>query len=283
MPQLLVTCHPKDRFTSGGYLMHAMLLRLQGSSVKVKLQRHWNDRPPADLVIPHIDLTIWPQPVTEFLAHYPNVANRRVVDISKRRISRYLVGPDDAWAGPVIVKSDSNYGGQVDRRRADAEPSPAAPPRLLPPHRGDYEVYAGIAAVPSLVWRDPTLVVERFLAERKGELYGLRQLMVCGNRFATRLQWSTAPVVKGKTVVERQIIYDPPPPEVRAVVDEHGLDFGKVDFTIIDGKAFVFDIARTPTGPVLIKENPGVIGFLAKGIRSLLERGSDSVAAKATP
>ena len=275
MPTLLVTCHPNDRFMTGGYLLHAMLMIMERARVTLKIQRHWNERPKADLVIPHIDLTVWPETLTAFLAHYPNVVNRRLTDISKRHISRYLVGPDDAWAGPVIVKSDSNYGGFIDRLNLAGDAEPTSPQPLLPIQRGKYSVYPGIKAVPRAVWDDPTLVVERFLAERKGELYGLRQLMVCGNRFVTRQQWSSDPVVKGETVVERRIIYDPPPPEVREAIDEHGVDFGKVDFTIVDGKAYVFDIARTPTGPILIKEHPQVIAFLAKGLHPLLARGRD--------
>ncbi len=282
MPTLLVTCHPNDRFMTGGYLLNAMLMTLKRSRVTLKVQRQWNDRPTADLVIPHIDLTVWPAALNDFLDHYPNVVNRRLTDISKRRISRYLVRPDDAWDGPVIVKSDSNYGGLIDRvNRADR---PQAVSRLLlPVHRGKYLVYPRIAAVPKAAWDDPTLVVERFLAERKGELYGLRQLMVCANRFVTRQQWSTDPVVKGEHVVERRIIYDPPPPEVREAVDAFGVDFGKVDFTIVDGKAFVFDIARTPTGPILIKEHPDVIAFLAKGLHTLMARKADRLADAAGP
>ncbi len=285
MPTLLVTCHPNDRFMTGGYLLHAMLMALKHSRVTLKVQRHWDERPPADLVIPHIDLTVWPETLTDFLAHYPNVVNRRLTDISKRRISRYLVERNDAWDGPVIAKSDSNYGGFIDRKNlaVDAAPAAAAPKPSLPVHHGRYIVYPSIKSVPGFVWKDPAMVVERFLAERKGELYGLRQLMVCDNRFVTRHQWSTDPVVKGESVVERRIIYDPPPPEVRAAIDEHGVDFGKVDFTIVDGRAYVFDIARTPTGPILIKEHPDVIAFLARGLHTLLARKSDRLPDPAQP
>ena len=45
------------------------------------------------------------------MKHYPTVVNRRVTDISKRRISTNLVGPHDTYSGPVILKTDRNFGG----------------------------------------------------------------------------------------------------------------------------------------------------------------------------
>ena len=71
----------------------------------------------ADLVVPHVDLTVLPDDYVRWLARHPRVVNRAVVDISKRRISRLAVGPDDEVDGPVIVKSNRNYGGLPERRR----------------------------------------------------------------------------------------------------------------------------------------------------------------------
>src|SRR5215813_7657365 len=65
----------------------------------------------ADLVIPHVDLTITPKEYQDFLLAYPKVVNRHVWDISKSRISTNLVGRNDSYSGPVIVKTERNYGG----------------------------------------------------------------------------------------------------------------------------------------------------------------------------
>lgn len=283
MPSLLVVCHPNDRFMTGGYVLHAMLMVTKRRGVTLTIQRHWDERPPADLVIPHIDLTIWPETLTSFLAHYPNVVNRRLVDLRKRHISGHLVRADDEWRGPVIVKTDLNYGGIIDRRHAKGELTSAgkiAPPtRVIPEtrlfHLGRYRLFESIAAVPGAVWRDPALVVERYHAERKGDLYGLRQLFIVGETYAMRQNWGPNPVVKGDTTVERYWLDGPPPPDVLAVAREQGVEFGKIDFTVVDGRAFVFDIARTPTGNKWIKTNPDVIARLALGLKSMIERPRD--------
>ncbi len=286
MPNLLVVCHPNDRFMTGSYVLHAMLLAMKGTGVGLKVQRHWDERPPADLVIPHIDLTVWPKSLTDFLAHYPNVANRRLTDISKRHISGHLVRQGDSWQGPVIVKTDMNYGGIVDRRHtrnqakvASGAPGPMTPaavtPETRPYRRGKYSLFASIGAVPKIVWDDPGLIVERYHAERKGDLYGLRQLFLVGETYAVRQAWGPYPVVKGDSTVERHWLEDPPPPEVLDVVRAHGVEFGKIDYTVVNGQPFVFDIARTPTGTRWIKSNPDVIRRLCQGLAPLLARRSD--------
>jgi len=290
MPNLLVVCHPNDRFMTGSYMLHAMLLAMKGTGVGLKVQRHWDQRPPADLVIPHIDLTLWPKSLTDFLAHYPNVVNRRVTDISKRHISRHLVRPGDSWRGPVIVKTNMNYGGIVDRRLSRdvaKDPSPIVPamvtPETRPFHLGKYNLFPTVAAVPKIVWDDPSLIVERYHAERKGDLYGLRQLFLVGETYAMRQAWGPNPVVKGESTVERHWLEGPPPPEVLDVARAHGIEFGKIDFTVVDGQAFVFDIARTPTGTRWIKSNPDVIRHLCRGIKPLLARRRDPQALETTP
>ncbi len=294
MPRLLVVCHPNDRFMTGSYVLHAMLLAMKGKGVGMKVQRHWDERPPADLVIPHIDLTLWPKSLTDFLGHYPNVVNRRLTDISKRHISRHLVRPGDSWRGPVIVKTDMNYGGIVDRRHTRREandtsvaPTPVVPamatPETRPFHLGKYSLFATIAAVPKIVWDDPSLIVERYHAERKGDLYGVRNLFLVGETYAVRQDWGPNPMVKGDSTVERYWLDDPPPPEVLDVVRAQGVEFGKIDYTVVDGQAFVFDIARTPTGTRWIKANPDVIRHLCQGIKPLLARRRDRQALETTP
>src|SRR5215831_5343530 len=70
----------------------------------------------ADLVIPHVDLTVTPKEYRDFFLAYPHVINRRVVDISKSRVSANLVRKNDGYTGPVIVKTERNYGGLPEQR-----------------------------------------------------------------------------------------------------------------------------------------------------------------------
>jgi hypothetical protein len=61
-------------------------------------------------------MTIVPTDYSALMQRYPRVINRRVLDISKSTISANLVRPGDPYAGPVIVKTDRNYGGLPERR-----------------------------------------------------------------------------------------------------------------------------------------------------------------------
>ncbi len=70
---------------------------------------------PADLVFVHVNLSVVPDEYLQFAARYPVAVNGRIRDIRKSSISRNLLRPDDAWSGPVIVKSDLNYAGIPER------------------------------------------------------------------------------------------------------------------------------------------------------------------------
>jgi hypothetical protein len=47
--------------------------------------------------------------------HYPMVINGSVTDISKTVFSDLLVTRDSGYPGPVIVKTNANYGGMRER------------------------------------------------------------------------------------------------------------------------------------------------------------------------
>ena len=62
------------------------------------------------------------------------------------------------------------------------------------------------------------------------------------------------------------------PDEVRAVRRRHGLDFGKIDFVLHDGKAMVFDVNKTPTVYLNKAGQPGkFVRSLADGIDGFLK------------
>lgn len=69
---------------------------------------------PADIVLVHVDLSVVPASYLEFASRYPLVLNGRIRDIRKSVVSSNLVGPGDAWSGPVIAKSDLNCGGWTE-------------------------------------------------------------------------------------------------------------------------------------------------------------------------
>jgi hypothetical protein len=238
---------------------------------------------PDVLVFPHIDLTTTPPRLAEKLGRCARVINRKVIDISKRVISRQLVASPGEYDGPVIVKTNLNFGGKPEYRVLAAvggEPLhklnammkiPWPVSAMLQPEK--YPIYDNPGLVPPQVWGNQQLVVEKFLPEREGDLYCLRQYVFLGSaEFNTRAV-SPDPRVKSGEVVRREVL-DATPPAVRAFREELGFDYGKFDYVMHEGKAIVFDVNRT------FSYNPdsragsahSLLMSLADGIEPLLGR-----------
>jgi len=216
----------------------------------------------ADLVVPHVDLTVLPPEYVAALREHPNVVNRRVVDISKRGFSRHRVTRTDSWDGPVIVKSNRNFGGLPERyrlrrrwwqRRAAQRVLHAAFRRdpdtgfhpLLPLSPSRYPIFESVRDVPRGTFLNPHLHVERFLPERDGSYYCLRCYAFAGASEVNLRIKASNPIVKAAEVADRVEL--PVPEELRALRAERGFDFGKIDYVIVDGQVHVLDLNRTPT------------------------------------
>lgn len=213
--------------------------------------------PPADLGVLHVDLTRVPQPYLDLARHYPRCLNAGAADIAKRRVSRQLVGPGDAYDGPVIVKSDCNFGGLPEHRitLAKAGWMARAWDRLverLPTawtgrlRSGRYFVLPSARQVPDWVWRRPELVVERFLVERRGPHYALNMWFFLGEVDCVATSLATTPQVKAVTTVQRLPLDDRVPEALRRRRRELGFDFGKFDYVLIEGEPCLLDANRTP-------------------------------------
>jgi hypothetical protein len=279
LARILIVCHPRDEtaFHTHNYVMESLAEAWRAHGHAVAVQFGWSQRPPADLVIPHIDVTVLPPDAVAFLASYPNVLNRRLTDISKRRISANLVARRDAWDGPVIVKTDANHGGLPDRQRAPLPRQPSRWDRLRAALRGKlpavapqaYPIFAHRALVPARVWRERSLVVERFLPERDGGLYVLRNWWLLGDAVLDRRETMKAPVIARGNVASRAVEAVTMPPALRALKAALGIDYAKIDYVLHDGAPVVFDIATTPTGRS-IAHVPEYVDVLAAGIDAFL-------------
>lgn len=166
---LVILTHARQGLAPGSLLAHiAALWRAEGRSVVVHQGLR---RPPAaDACLLHVDLTRVPPDYLALTHPYPIRINGRVEDVSRRRTSDLLVARDDAYAGPVIIKTNLNYYGWRERELASrrqrllrrlADALPARWSGRLP--SGDYVVLPEKAAVPAWVWRSDALAVERFL------------------------------------------------------------------------------------------------------------------------
>lgn len=236
--KVAVVVHRNDaKFATARSLLKLLMACWQERGVTIEVVRDV-DRPiDADLVIPHINLTIVPPDYVEFMSGHPRVVNRDLIDISKSKISSGIVGPDDPHDGPVIVKTDRNFGGIPEARLLrDAATT-------LDPHH--YPIYDTLADVPAEVFADRYLVVEKFVPESDEQGYYLRNWTFFGDRGINKVARSNERIVKASNIIHREEV--PVPDDLRTIRADLRADFAKLDYVIRDGRPVLLDVNRTPT------------------------------------
>lgn len=208
--------------------------------------------PSIDALIAHVNLTVVPPQYTDFFGQFGTVINRDITNISKRFVSRNLLARDDPWGGEVIVKTDRNFGGIPEKmieRASRGEPPLSSivqrPWRKVEHvHPGDYPVFTHMSEVPTGVWRNPNLVVEKFIPERDGEMYCNRVSHMMGDKVLCRRVYSRSKVIKGSRIEWSEEVDLPDDfDEVRSGL---GLDYGKIDFVVHNNRMHVLDVNKTP-------------------------------------
>jgi hypothetical protein len=289
--RVVVLLHARDdRAEARPYILWALCERWRERGVEVVLARGPRAPREGDAWVHHVDLTVTPPAYRAALARAALAVNGRFLDASKRAVGGLVLRPGESWDGPVIVKTDANCGGKSEARFAGPFPAArlARAARLAAGAFGGraglsrarwrsttrletdaYPVFPSLAALPAGVLENPALVVERFLPEREGDLYALRTYHVLGDRSISRRVLSTDPIVKAGGVVRRDEVE--PHPDVPRAARRLGLDYGKVDYVVHDGRAHVLDVNRTPTfGPRLNEEKRRwTADVLAPGLAAL--------------
>jgi hypothetical protein len=262
MNHVVILAHRHDSFERRAYVMTALAELWRQQGLRASVLQGPGERVEADLAILHVDLTVVPDDHLAFLRQYAVVINGQVVDVSKRRISKNLVQLGDSYEGPVIVKTDFNYGGLREARLTqDGRLT------ISPEH---YPVFPSVGEVPAMVWRHPELVVERFLPERRDDYYCLRTWVFLGDREWHSICYAKQPIVKGGNVIGREPLGEVPH-ELRHIRRELGFDFGKFDYAIVDGRVVLYDANRTPTlGNFPMEQVLPRLRLLAEGIRAFL-------------
>ncbi len=234
----------------------AMLTYLLGiwrqQGFKIDVYQGINQDFEADVVFSHIDLTVVPDDYSEFLDRFPVVINRRASDISKRLISRNLLSRDDAYDGPVIVKTDENYGGVPELLHKQHTGKIQNIATYQRPWRRtefldtyNYPVFDTIREVPHGVWKNKNLIVEKFLPEIDADgNFRLRYWLFLGNKGLGTCHISPNPIVKDTD--SNSINIEGVPVALRSLRDEFGIDYGRMDYAMVDGKPVVYDINTTP-------------------------------------
>jgi hypothetical protein len=255
---IAILFHEKDRDRPpGGYIVHDLAEYWRQWGHRVHFVYGVRRAEPADVLFVHVDLSVVPDAYLELARRYPVTVNARVSDIRKCRISANLVTADDGWSGPVIVKSDLNYGGMPEliRRRSSLEARWPLVRRLrsrierwmgtaYPLASAEaYEIYEGRSSVPLARLRDRRLVIERFLPELEDGVYHTRMYQFLGDRWLCLRIGSRSPIVKGHNSVSvEQIEPDPGVAEWRKALN---MDYGKLDYVVADGRPVLLDANKT--------------------------------------
>lgn len=254
---------------SVNYRIWAIAENWRRRGIKVDVVRGVSRPITADLLFPHIDLSVIPDDYWRLIQNHPNVVNRRVRDIRKAGYSSLRVSRDDVWDGPVIVKTNLNSRGVTEAllqgnaasraphrrlmRRLAREPM-LERARLRWARRLDrYHVFPSARSVPRAVYGNQNLIVERFMPEPHEGGYLLRMHICFAERSLELGLHAPDRMVKARDAV--RIPLPPPPPEVTAVRQRLGLDYGKIDYVVHEDRAYVLDVNVTPVLSAAVDES----------------------------
>lgn len=278
------------------YVIDLLTVEWQKMGFDVQMLSGTGNMQSADVLIPHLDLTIIPHDYCMFMERYPRVINKEVVDISKSRISSNLLRKNDSYGGPVIVKTDRNYGGlpeahlgiDSDRDQLDLSTFlekvatkvgkkltgrvPWKYVRYL--KTSEYPLFLSIQAVPKGIFKNKSLVVEKYRPERENKNYVVRYCYFFGDKEISFLLRSSERNVKISNAFHIEEV--PTPQEIHLMRHKMGFEFGKFDYTINEGEVVLFDANRTPSCSYLSLEQGRPMWNLARrladGIWSIVDR-----------
>ncbi len=280
------------------YIVDHLIPEWRASGHIVVEKRDLKNLPPADLVFLHIDRTVVPDAYLQKIRHYPVVINLGAVDISRRHYSTLKLNRGDDYAGPVIIKTDENYGGvpELSGKRHQRnlwdktlgkvlrylsikrinEPSTKTDivtdwSRVESIDPLNYPIFESLRDVPGGVWDNPALLVERFMPEIENGLYYVRFWTFLGDQSLTGRFGSSNPIVKFRGM-ETVCEVTAPPPELRAWREKLKLDYGRFDYVVHDGKTFLLDVNKTQSGGRLSDEPDVALHEFARGIETYLVR-----------
>jgi hypothetical protein len=281
MPRVAILVHEHDAFEETRYFMREIAgIWQREKGMPVSVVRCPGPSVDADLAVLHVDVTVVPPKYVTSIQQYPRVINGRVMDSSKRRISSNLVRRGDGYDGPVIVKTNRNYGGAMEAQLRKKGPFVARLGHSLRSRLPwswqskipflDYPVFESVRDVPPAVWLNPDLVVERFLSERRNGHYCLRVWLFLGDRETNSICYSDHPIVKSNNIIRREAVAEVPE-DLRRIRRELGFDFGKFDYAIVDGRVVLYDANRTPSlGRLPAERTTPTIRLLSEGIHAFL-------------
>ena len=274
MAHIVILTNTFDQFNTRGYLLRDLGGHWQERGHRVSVTEGLENWPPADIAILHVDLSLVPEAYVHASKRYAQVINGAALDIRKRKVSRVILKRDDAWSGPVIVKTNLNRGGVPEMRylqllKNAGLASPISQQGMVFSQQ-PYVIHTSKEEVNDAFWENEGIVIERFLPEMDPRGFAMRVWIFLGGAERCARLVGSDPLVKSGGIVERVRV--PVPEALRAERTRLGFDYGKFDFVMHDGHPVLLDANRTPFGPS-IADNPALAlenADLARGLNDWL-------------
>lgn len=208
------------------------------------------DYVPADALFVHMDRSVLPKGIAEFAQRYPRHINGEALDIRKRSYADGLLERGDRHDGPVIVKSDLNYGGApeftnwslLERVRAKAVRLLTPQPKLRILSKSDYRTFPSLADVPDAYFGAGN-VVQKLMLEKDGERNLLREYIFLGDLHYENIERSASEIITEDEHIS--CLPFTPHPRLLEMRRRLKLDYGKIDYVMVDGDPFIFDANKT--------------------------------------
>ncbi|MEM9373546.1 MAG: hypothetical protein AAGA55_07865 [Planctomycetota bacterium] len=244
-----------------GYAIDQYALRWRKAGHRVRYHVGPDCVPASDVLIVHVDRTRVPESYHPLIQQHPCVINGRILDSSRRRFSELLLSQDSSYDGPVIVKTNANFGAIPEYGDSKATRGWSSV-KSLPPTA--YPIFPSRRDVPEEIWGNPHLVVERFVGDRRDELFRLNYYVFFGTREYGGQLSSRSPIVKfGNAIDDTE--YEPPA-KVKSVRKKLGVDFGRIDYVLDEGVPRVIDVNKTEGGGQACFDYPEFMDMMAAGL-----------------
>lgn len=264
------------------YILGHALSHLQSAGVSCRVLDRLDPQSLGRAAVVHVDLTELPPPFEHVHHLYERCLNGQALSINRRAYSRARLARDSDWDGPVIVKSALNHRGRPELRLAmergllrggSARARQALRERLCPA----YALHASAAEVPEAAWDDPARVVERFLPGRlETPVVKHRYDFMLDVELHTRASFDS--LLCEPASMTRVDFLEDAPAAVRELRQSLRLDFGSIDYFMVDGEAWPVDANKTTTFTrAWTDQHPEVARFLDAVAQRLVAyaRGQD--------
>jgi hypothetical protein len=234
------------------YILRRALDDLASAGMRWRVLSRVDREVSASVAIVHVNLTEVPDTLLPSPNSYQLCLNGKAKSIHRHLYSRARIDQESAYAGPVIVKTVLNHRGLpelIHRCRSDLQLLRRwrfDRARLMREHCPEYVIYLSKELVPKTVWGDERLLVERFLPKSTSlPVIKYRYDFFLDVTLHMRAVYDSL-LCDHTKVREVSVVRDIPHAVTEARRSLH-LDFGSIDYFVVDDEAVAVDANKTTT------------------------------------